>query len=321
MNKTSRKSIVLRFSEEGVGALWDERYKNRPVLADARGQVCIEGRQKLVLQITALSHGQLGALGDLPPHSLYGIHCGYNPLYITDQNAILSLRWLRMIGLSCVGDADDVFPRMIREFPQLREVHYGGTLLSDFSLRDAPRSETLRRLNPFVGRKEISDRGAENIVLKMPRLFELGLTQTRITNDGLRKIASLSLRILNVGGTDIGDSGVASISNMTSLRNLGLYKTRVSDGGIYFLRNLTHLSTLLLFSTEVGDDAVRYLSNMRSLRMLGLTDTLITKASLPWLSKMTQLQSLMLGDRLDADSLAFLRQKLPNCFIPVPRSP
>ncbi len=168
-------SVILRFPEESVGVLFDARYKHRPVVAQARGDVRVGAQQKLVLQISALSHGQFRFLRDLPRRSLYGIHCGYDPLYVTDQDAILALQWLRMVGLSCVGDADDVFPRLIREFPHLREVHYGGTLLTDFALRDAPQSDALRRLDGLVGRKEVTDQGAASIALKIPNLLDLGL--------------------------------------------------------------------------------------------------------------------------------------------------
>src|SRR5688572_3759140 len=105
---------ILKFPQESVGEVWDKRYGNQSIVAEARGQIRIEGRHKLILQLTALSHGQLGFLRDLSAHSLYGVHCGSSSLYKTDQEALLSLGWLRFIGLWCEGASEDVLPFLAR---------------------------------------------------------------------------------------------------------------------------------------------------------------------------------------------------------------
>ena len=307
-------TTVLKFPDEGLGELLDERFPEWPKVAEARGEVTIVGRPKLVLHL-AVPHRQGALLEALPIDSLYGIRFPSRPDCEAVVPYLSALRGLRMIDLSGSGIGDDVFLRFITSLPKLRVVDFGGTLVSDFALRDAPRLLSARMFRSLGRRVPIGDRGALSIGTKMPRLIALDLSHTDIGDEGLRGITHLPLRALNIAGSNTTDAGLASLGTTTSLRKLVLSSTKISDAGLYFLRSLSRLTLLMLNGTAMSDDGLPNLLKLPRLRVLYLGSTQITDKAVRLLAEMTKLRILSLGMQLNPSSIEFLRQALPNCRI------
>jgi hypothetical protein len=305
---------VLTFPDESLGELLDERFPERPKLAEARGEVTILGRPKLVLHLAEIPRPGT-FLKALPVDSLYGIRFPFGPVCEAAVPYLSALKGLRMIDLSGSGIGDDVFLSFVTSLPYLRVIDFGGTLVSDFALRDTPRLHSARVFRSLGRRVPIGDRGAASIGTKMPRLITLDLSHTDIGDEGLRGITHLPLRFLNISGSKATDAGLASVGTTSSLRKLVLSYTKISDAGLYFLQSLSRLTLLMLNGTAVSDGGLPHLLTLPKLRVLYLGSTQITDKAVRWLAQLTSLRILSLGLQLSPDSIESLREALPNCRV------
>jgi hypothetical protein len=305
---------VLKFPDQSLGELLDERFPGRPKVAEARGEVTILGRPKLVLHLAEIPR-QPAFLKTLPIDALYGIRFALRPLCEAAVPYLSALSGLRMIDLSDSGIDDDVFLRFVTSLPRLRVIDFGGTLVSDFALRDTPRLLCARMFRSLGRRVPIGDMGAVSIGAKMPRLIALDLSHTDLGDAGLRGITHLPLRFLNISGSKATDAGLASLGTTSSLRKLVLSHTKISDTGLYFLQSLSRLTLLMLNGTTVSDEGLPHLLRLPKLRVLYLGSTRITEKAVRSLAQMTRLRILSLGQQLSQDSIESLRKALPNCRI------
>ncbi|HEX9792504.1 MAG TPA: c-type cytochrome domain-containing protein [Planctomycetota bacterium] len=114
---------------------------------------------------------------------------------------------------------------------------------------------------------------------------------------GDRELAALTplrqhLAVLDLGGTKVGDAGLARLAGMTRLVRLDLHGTAVGDKGLAALAGLAELRSLNLYGTNVGD------------------------AGLDALAKLGKLESVYLwGTRVTAAGAARLQQKLPGARV------
>jgi hypothetical protein len=304
---------ILRFPAESLGELLDERFRDWPKVAEAQGDVEICGRPKLVLRLAEPPIQWYSPL--TPSDSLYGIRLAFSPLRQGDLPFIFALRGLRLLDLCDSGVGDDMFLGLLTGLPYLRSVDFGGTLVSDFALRDMPQLMSLRILRTLGRRVPVGDRGAIAVGTKMPRLVTLDLSKTDVGDEGVRGLTHLRLRFLNMLGTRVTDAGIASMAGMHSLRKLVLSFTKISDASLYFIQAMTRLTLLMLDGTGVTDEGLSYILKLSSLTVLYLNGTHITENATKWLAQMTRLRVLAVGQQLSADSVEHLRRALPNCRI------
>lgn len=100
----------------------------------------------------------------------------------------------------------------------------------------------------------VSDRGLEAIARRLPQLKILGLSQTEITDEGLRHL-----------------------SHLEDLYQITLYKTKVTDAGLQHLGTLDRLAYLTLTDTEVSDEGLRHLAGLERLRYVWARSTKVTE--------------------------------------------
>ncbi|MBC8872532.1 MAG: hypothetical protein H8E44_24120 [Planctomycetes bacterium] len=114
----------------------------------------------------------------------------------------------------------------------------------------------------------------------LPKLDELTLEQTRITDVGLEHLAGLkNLRVLDLSAgfdqdlvfPDITDAGLAHLRDLTDLKELNLANTRVSDAGLEHLKGLTNLTQLNLEHGFDRLDALRVIED-GSVRLKPISD-------------------------------------------------
>jgi hypothetical protein len=139
----------------------------------------------------------------------------------------------------------------------------------------------------------------------------LDLSQTQITNVGLRSLSELRhLRELDLLGTAIGGDGCKVIAGLRELHKLNLAHTSVADGDVDALAKLPQLRELDLSSTNVTNAGLkRLLVNARlgkGLRKLHLAGLSIDDSGLRAIDSFTELQSLQLGDRATDPTVGLL---------------
>lgn len=142
--------------------------------------------------------------------------------------------------------------------------------------------------------REFDDAGVA-LIRGLAKLEWLSLYDTRVSNSGLRRLAGLPLRLLNVGHTQVSDDGLDTIVSLTSLDTLVLAGTRVSNAELHRLTALERLSVLSLSDTAVSADGLSGIAGMPNLRELHLNNVRMSGHELPVLARFAALVSLQLG--------------------------
>jgi hypothetical protein len=100
--------------------------------------------------------------------------------------------------------------------------------------------------------------------------------------------------------SEITDSGLKQLSELTNLVVLNLDKTQISDDGLRHLSGVTKLWHLDLGNTQITNEGLRHMEGMK-LVFLHLDDTLVTDEGLQHLIGMKNLRSLYLNGTQVAD--------------------
>lgn len=94
-------------------------------------------------------------------------------------------------------------------------------------------------------------------IAKLPKLSELNLLRTRVTSNGLRKLAGLPLKKLNLDDiSTVGDEAIPAILAIPTLEFLHVGKTKITDRGVAKLSDLKNLKDLLINDTAVSEKAL-----------------------------------------------------------------
>jgi uncharacterized membrane protein len=97
-----------------------------------------------------------------------------------------------------------------------------------------------------------------------PRLVQLNLAHTAITDAGLEHVAKLTaLEQLNLSETALGDEGVAHLAPLAKLEVLNLYATHVTDRALAQIAALPSLKRVYLWQTQVSDAGAAALATLR----------------------------------------------------------
>lgn len=142
----------------------------------------------------------------------------------------------------------------------------------------------------------------------LPKLQELSLSQTAVTNDALKLVGNLSgLQSLDLMSTKITDEGLKHISHLQLLTTLDLTQTDITDRGLSHLANLTRLKVLVLDAgvrmakgkttrrPRITDAGLKHLAQLRQLEELHLYGSRVGDPGLAHLKNLTALKKLNLG--------------------------
>ena len=129
-----------------------------------------------------------------------------------------------------------------------------------------------------------------------------------VTHDPRGSVIAVDLR-----GSWIGDSGLASLANIATLRRLDLSETRITDHGLRMLRSAPAISDLnLRYAELITDQGVSALKTWKHLTRLNLEGTKITEGALQQLADLTSLVSLDIGSAQVTDAGIEALTSLPN---------
>ena len=164
-----------------------------------------------------------------------------------------------------------------------------------------------------ISRNQITDGGIGSLQ-DLTKLRALALDQTSIDGKGLIVFAKngAPLQELTLNGTAVTDNSIELLSGFKHLTHLSLAKTNVGDTGIAALRELTSLKRLELDFTQITDQGIEQLAGLRQLEVLTLQDTGLTDAAVAVLEKMKALKFLTLvGTKISKDGINRLKTALP----------
>ena len=152
-----------------------------------------------------------------------------------------------------------------------------------------------------LSRTPITSLGLRNLK-NLPKLVELNLIDTSLTDDGLQFIATLPrLTRLQLDGTQISDEGLPALQNQPELVMLGLANSRVTDAGLKHLSGLRKLRELWLSSNDLSGEGLASLKGMSELADLHLGHTRIGDAACRHLAILSGLTSLDLRSTYISD--------------------
>jgi internalin A len=264
--------VVLRFPPERsmgwLSIVGDPPTRNR---TEAQGDVRLPRGKKFGL---LLSRGttDLSCLHDMPKQGLEALSC--NMLDWTDDAVaqVTALEGLKTLYLSAPNVTDDTLAAVARM-----------SSLNDLSISaKSVTNEGLRKLAPL-------------------NLRRLSLYGIKISDECVATIAqfkeleSLSLRNYSSNKDNVGDAGVAHLTDLTKLESLDLEGTKVTDVGMASLAGLVYLKSLTLSQTAVTNDGLKHLAGMRGLTTLNIDTSGVSDAGLVHIAHLAQLEGLKLG--------------------------
>jgi hypothetical protein len=101
--------------------------------------------------------------------------------------------------------------------------------------------------------------------------FFVGTSSALLGKDMVDSVGSVRL-----GGQQITDDNIASLTEFEDLLSLHLLGTRITDGGLEHIRGLRNLMDLSLGSPEITDHGMDHLKGLTSLYRLQLQNTQVT---------------------------------------------
>ena len=240
---------------------------------------------------------------------------------------LASLKALEAINLSDCRALTNTGLAHLSKLKSLRTLSLRSTQVDDKGLTVLSQSLALETLILEFTRV----RGPGLVHLKdLPKLSVLTLNPNRNTADKTKiDLSPLSggfsaLRALKVGGNQLTDTHLASVSNLQNLqamtfRTLGF--TKFSDAGLAPLGKLANLQELRINgSTKVTDAGVVHLAKLKKLEKLDIGRTGISSACATTLGKLPALKELeVVGSRFGPDGIAQLRKLNPNVKVTLQR--
>lgn len=177
-----------------------------------------------------------------------------------------------------------------------------------------------RRTGKHIDLYDLDDESAAAIG-DFPRLRELSLHYTKITDQGLADLCELSqLELLVVSSPRITSASFEPVSRLKRLRHLGTWAWKIEDADFAMLQDAPQLTSLGLV-TPLTNASVVELCKLKQLKRLNLDGDKITDESLAHLRQLPKLEWLYMRDsgvdKLSSVSQEFVRA-LPDCVIVLP---
>jgi hypothetical protein len=171
----------------------------------------------------------------------------------------------------------EALERAIRDAARLEVVRLGGSTLAPGSLELLGGLPYLRLLDLTAVPLEGQDMG---FLTSLGALEELFLSATGITDDVLKTINALPLRVLLLDDTRVTNVGVRELAGLSSLIDLKLGSTRLTNEGVRIVTKLSGLRRLDLSKTSVGQSQLPSLLRLGQLETLDLDRSLVTDQDL-----------------------------------------
>jgi hypothetical protein len=120
----------------------------------------------------------------------------------------------------------------------------------------------------------------------------------------------------HLGGTSLGNDGLAHLKALPKVVQLDLKDTQVTDEGLAHLAGIPTLAKLHLEKTKITDAGLVHLKDLGNLEYLNLYGTAVTDAGLEHLKGLTNLKKLYVWQtQVTDEGIAKLKEALPNVTV------
>lgn len=139
---------------------------------------------------------------------------------------------------------------------------------------------------------------------RLPYLTSLDLSLTRITDQGMQELKSLSGIVdLNLRYAEyVTDEGLSAIKGWRKLKRLNVHGAKISDTTLEHIAGITTLESLDIGSGMVTDIGLERLTSLPNLKELTIGGNKLTDAGLQALRQMPSLNYLDLAGRQGTDA-------------------
>jgi len=248
-----------------------------------------------------------------------------------DYELIGRMPGLQVLSIGQVAEMMPAHGAALTAADELRELHLDYAKVSSPTLSELAKLPKLEKLdincNSYDGKTgkhidqyDLDDESAAAIGT-FPRLRELMLFQTKITDRGLQEICQLvDLELLVVSSREITSASFEPVSRLKKLRHLSTWAWQIEDADFAKLQDASQLASLGLV-TPLTDESVAELCKLKHLKRLFLDGDEITDRSLPFLLQLPELEWLYMRDtgvdKLSAAAKEFVKA-LPDCVVVLP---
>ncbi|MEZ4488187.1 MAG: leucine-rich repeat domain-containing protein [Cyanobacteriota/Melainabacteria group bacterium] len=185
------------------------------------------------------------------------------------------------------------------------------TSKSKASITSSSKRETTTLEQTTVPNSRINDKYLASLASRSAEENSyLRLNMSDITDDGLKHIEKLPVRILDISYTEIGDSGMDSITKLTNLTKLDMKACKITEKGLKKLSALKNLEILNVSGLNMTDPVMESISSLKKLDSIMMTGVQnLSPEGLKHFSKLPELTRLYLRTaRITKEHTAILPQ-------------
>ncbi|MCH2599657.1 MAG: hypothetical protein MKZ94_09570 [Pirellulales bacterium] len=192
---------------------------------------------------------------------------------------------------------------------EMVEVTLGDTPLGEIKTSVEPATEPANQESE-EGSKQgwVSEPNPQNVLVERAIRSSIFKETGELSRDDLNDIVSLTFL------SQLNDTGLKYVGNLSSVKSLLLVKTDITDAGLQQIAKIDGLMGLTIVGsniTDIGLEEIAKLSKLEELSLLALPQ--LTDDGLKKLSKMTNLRSLKLqGTQISSEGVEKLKQQLPE---------
>jgi len=204
---------------------------------------------------------------------------------------------------------------------------FDGPAFDDAALARFAESHGARIFNLNLSNTSVTDDGLRHLE-GMTNLRHFGInyygsgrnrpaTQSKITDAGLVRVGKISqLESLSLSDVPVTDAGLAAIKDLPALASLFLRRTDVQGPGLAHLQSLPVLNYLYIHADVLTNDGLKALAGVTFLQDLTLDGVALTPEQLPLLTALSRLRYLCLhGCGLLDEELDALRKARPSLTV------
>ncbi len=186
------------------------------------------------------------------------------------------LREIRRLILSGTP-ATDEWLMQLPAYGSLESLEAAGPWISD---RIAPWLAMQKSLESLhIGGHYVGDDIIKSVVT-LPKIVELGLDDTQVTDTGMKWIAKSSIEKLRVANTSITRLGIGHLASSKRITSLRLSGCRVTDEMADLFVKMESLVVLSVDRTMIGLPFVRSMAKSQTLRLLQARDNGLSRMDL-----------------------------------------
>jgi predicted Ser/Thr protein kinase len=137
---------------------------------------------------------------------------------------------------------------------------------------------------------------ADQITKKHAEIARLDLAKTKISNDSMEAISTLSIRKLEINQTGVTGAGLRAVSKISTLEDLRAGELNdITAEDLPYLGRLTRMRSLDLRFDMLRDFDLSFLAQLKHLNTLELSDTKTSNKAMSSISKLHDLNDLRLA--------------------------